>query len=316
MKPASRDKLTQQAAKNPVAQPGTKLTASVPKVSNIKLSWDVTDIVRAFLIYGAFGAGKSTLAATASRYWPKEGLPTTKWGKKTPKVVLEDMLFILTDPFDPLGGLRERGIAVPCFDVNAWIKEKPGRTALDAIAATYEEAARFVTGGGKWLVHDTVTSWDSLLEAYCRKNMPLSKGGKDDSRRMYGMLYQYNLKIHHLAVGLGINIIYNAHYKSSIDFGELTPAQLAAAKATQSAGGIAAILPAITGKAQAAYKGGSTFVLALVKQVAPGSKGSSRKLYTIATTEMEAKNRYELSLPPIMEADMREVLRLINGGEQ
>src|SRR3990167_9713172 len=86
-------------------------------------SWNDSFEALALIVQGQYGAGKTTLAATLSKYFPKDGLPTTKHIGAAPKYTLGDMFWLVYDK-GALLSFRERGIAMPRFDVRQVIAEK------------------------------------------------------------------------------------------------------------------------------------------------------------------------------------------------
>src|SRR5690606_19995601 len=125
--------------------------------------------------HGPFAAGKTTLAATASEKLPESGFPTERHPpNEPPKYVLDDLAWLSFDP-KATAGFKERGVSVPTFDVLHFMHNPDGpkgwkaagfKRAPDIIQATVFGVQQLKTISPKWLVVDTVSSFDDWLNQY------------------------------------------------------------------------------------------------------------------------------------------------------
>jgi hypothetical protein len=313
-------------AAKPATAPTEKKVVSVKAaaVQNfddfVTLSWDTTLDQSLIILYGPFGAGKTTTAATVSENFPKGGLPTKKHSGAKPAHVLSDMFWLSFDK-GATDGFRERGIAVPEFSVvrfmgdpKLWKKAGFGKAPniRQAIEFGLNIATAAVAKGAKWVVVDTLTALDSALESYGRSHMPTNNSGDDDTRSMFGAMF-YGHKLFHDAVrSLGCGVIYCCHTKDIGDVSKMKPEEKRKLITLVAAGG-AELMPALTGKGATVYKGDASLQLAIIAKEIPNKGGLERFAYTIKQQSYEAKNRFELSLEPVERPDLGAMLKKIKG---
>lgn len=288
------------------------------KPSLLRLSSDA-DVIRniIFLIYGQFKVGKSTMALTASAKFPKTGLPTQKH-RGPPKYILDDMLWISYDRGATLG-FKERGVAVPELDVRQLMgdkkmwKEAGFSTAPNVTAATeyvVREAEKITSlGNTKWIVVDTVSTYDKMLENTFRKQHP------EDGRAVFGKVLLWHGNLHNNLVLLNCGIIYLCHLHAIVDMDKDTAEKNAKIRKTLTSPGTPTIVPAITGKGAGLYKADNRCQL-LLKGVRPpgGQKGLLRTVSTVQTPDgEECGNAFQLSLSETEEPDLSKILAKIAG---
>lgn len=287
----------------------------------VTLSCDAPESDMEIILYGQYGAGKTTAMATASEFFPKSGLPTAKH-KGKPKYILEDMFWFSFDR-GATAGFAERGIAVPEFSVPRFMgDEKLWRKAglqsrpniRQAVEFGLNLAAAAVSRGAKWIAVDTLSSFDAGLEAHGRNNMPKGHsqtGGEvDDTRGMFGQMF-YGHKLFHDAMrSLGCGLLYSAHAKDMGDISKLKPEEKKRLL-TLTASGMPSFMPQLTGKGAGVYKGDASLQLVIMAKRDPSTKKLRREAYTIMQDDWEAKNRFELSLDPVEKPDLGAMLRKI-----
>lgn len=287
----------------------------------VRLSWDAPEDDRTIILYGQYGAGKSTTALSVSEHFPKTGLPKEKWKGAKPKYICSDMFWFSFDR-GATDGFRERGIAVPEFSVPAFMgQEKLWKKAGFAKQPTIMQAVDFglnlavkaVSSGARWFVADTISSFDKSLESYWREHMPQSESkDKDDTRAMYGKLFNAHKLFHDATRTLGCGVIYCMHAKALGDTSKMTLEEKRRL-ISLSAAGLPSLMPDVTGKGAGVYKGDASLQLVIVVKQIPNSKALSRRALTVLQNEWEAKNRFELSLLPEEDADLGVMLRKIRG---
>jgi hypothetical protein len=311
------------------ATPATKLVSvKASAVQNfdelVTLSYEALLDAIIILLYGQFGAGKSTAMMTVSKHFPKTGLPTEKWRGNKPKHVLEDMFWFSFDR-GATDGFRERGIAVPEFSVPTFMgKEKLWRKAgysmkpniMQAVDTGLQLAATAVSRGVEWIAVDTISTFDAALETHGRKNMPRSESkDSDDTRAMFGQMFYGHKLFHDGLRSLGCGILYSAHAKDMGDISKLKPNEKQRL-ITLTAAGMPSYMPQVTGKGAAVYKSDASLQLVIhAKRLPKDAKGKSamvREAYTVKE-DWESKNRFELSLDPVEKPDLGLMLKKIRG---
>lgn len=315
------DKTAQVAAAPVVKKIAVKASAVENYDEFVILSSEapLTDIE--IILYGQFGAGKTTAMGTASKHWPKTGLPTEKWKGTKPKYVLSDMFWFSFDR-GATDGFRERGIAVPEFSVPRFIGtpalwKKAGYTKKPSIREAVDfglnlAATAIAKHGVEWVAVDTLSSFDASLEAYGRDNMPRSEQKDvDDTRAMYGQMFYGHKTFHDKMRSLGCGLLYSAHAKDMGDLSKLKPEEKKRL-ITLTAAGMPAFMPQLTGKGAGVYKGDSSLQLVIHAKRLPNGGGLLREAYTVLQ-DWEAKNRFELSLNEVEKPDLGMMLKKIRG---
>lgn len=286
----------------------------------VPLSWDETLERLTILLYGQYGAGKTTTAATASAFFPKTGLPKERYKGSKPKYVLEDMFWLSFDR-GATHGFRERGIAVPEFSIPAfmgdkklWSKAGLGSkpTIRQAVDFGLNLAVTAVSKGARWIVGDTITSFDASTEGYEREHMPTNASGDDDTRKMYGNIFASHKAFHEKLRALGCGLILCVHAKALDDVGKMSADEKRRLIAL-SAAGMPQFMPAITGKGNSVYKGDADLELVIIAKEVVNKGGLDRKAYTVLKEGWEAKSRFELSLDAVEEPDLGQMFRKIQG---
>ncbi len=285
-------------------------------------SWDddITNLV--MIILGQYGAGKTTLAATIDPACPFP-LPTTKH-KGPPKFHLKKVFWL---PYDKgaILSFKERGIAVNRFDIRKYMAEKKA-SVMQATEIGLVEAEKAVDAGAEWIVVDTVSTFDKMLDVYWQAALLADKGLKDSNTDKsanklieeiqipkYGRMFTCHKMLHDNLMRLGCGVIYLTHAKANIDLG-LGSAddkdKIKKVKQTMStaAGGILA--PDITGKGAGVYKADAR--LQLVVKVVPNMQGKLvREVWAEPRDGYETKNSWELSIQGKQEANLRAILEKI-----
>lgn len=275
--------------------------------SLVRLSWEVV-CDYTFLLFGQFGVGKTTMAASASEAWPKGGLPKVRHKGAKPSAVLEDMFWISADK-GATRSFRERGISVPEFSIPAYLSQNRHANITNALEKAIELAVVAVSKRkAKWVVVDTLTSVDGALESHWRRNCPETKSGKDDTRRMYGNVFYGHKLLNDALITVGAGVIVCCHAKAIDDISKLSEEEKRRV-ITLTAIGMPEFLPAITGKGATAWKAHVDLQLALVAKDVPRT-GLVRRAYTISKG-WETKSRFELSLPVELPCDIGKIREMV-----
>jgi hypothetical protein len=258
------------------------------------------------VIHGQMGAGKTTLASTASSKFP-DTLPTERAAPgEAPKYVLDDMAWLSFDP-KATAGFRERGVTVPNFDVPHFRgTEDLWKAAKFARQPTIFQAAEFglqqlLARKPKWLVIDTVSTFDLGLNEYYSKTESSNKFEK------YNKIFGAHKAFYNICASAGCAVIFICHSKAEIESDDSDAAAKQDVLRTAAGGNI---VPEITGKGKLVYKGAASMQLAvLTKTVRDGKrKVLERYVSPIKTAGHETKNRWELSLGDKEEAHLGKIL--------
>ena len=300
----------------PIAKPASKPASNS--------SWDDGFENLVIIVQGQFSAGKTTLAATLSSFAP-DPWPTTRHNPKAPpKYNLKDLFWLCYDK-GALLSFKERGIAVPRFDVRKYMAEKRCGV-MQATEAGLREAEKAVQAGAAWLVVDTVSTFDKMLDAYWQSALLADKGLKDSNLDKsanklieevqipkYGRMFTCHKMLHDNAMTLGCGVYYATHSKALIDLGlgnaddKTKQKQVRQTVLTATSG---VLVPDITGKGAGVYKADARLQL-----VIRATKGATGKLVRSVMAEpfdgYETKNSWELSIQGPQEANMRKILAKI-----
>jgi hypothetical protein len=299
-----------------VAKIGEPKKAAAPKKEGQSgslsvMSDDNDELQEVVLVVGNIGSGKTFLAGTASKFWPK-ALPAKEM------VDLKDMFWLQFDT-KATAGFKHNNVRAVTFDVNRymsredlWKNGKPP-TIVQAIEVGLEEAEVFAKnyGPGAQIVVDTISKMDYKLmlhhmEVAAKEAMVT---GKDNPYRKFDLNLKAHNLIHETLKQIGFStIIYCCHEKA---LGQ----DVDKAQATRIVGG-ACWGPDLTGAAPKFYKSDTS--MQLVMQTTKGLKGSiTRKVICgINDTGHESKNRYEGLVPEINEADLGKILRIARTGKK
>jgi hypothetical protein len=263
------------------------------------------------------GAGKSTLALSVSKDFPAKR-PTTKF-KGSKRKNLSDCFVIGVDN-GATDCIYDLGLECDVFDINLFMAEEDlWREAdfteppdlIEALEVAGNEAIRHVYElGKKWIIVDGPSTLDLKLNKYYQENCPEGRGGKRDTRAMFGLIAVSHIGFADALMEIAAGVIFVCHSKAFSD--DLTPDQRKQ-KISTVAAGMPDIVPAITGKGALAYKAPASLELAMFATEQPGGQGLDRNVYTILTENAEAKNRFGLSLDPIEKPHLGRILKKIKG---
>lgn len=295
-----------------------------PSAPGSNSSWDDGFEALVAIIQGQFSAGKTTLAATVSKYAP-DPWPTTRHNPKAPpKYNLKDLFWLCYDK-GALLSFKERGIAAPRFDVRKFMAERKVGV-MQATEAGLREAEKAVQGGAEWVVVDTLSTFDKMLDAYWQAALLADKGLKDSNLDKsanklieevqipkYGRMFTCHKMLHDNLMQLGCGVLYLTHSKALIDLGlgsaddKTKQKQVRQTVSTATSG---VLVPDITGKGAGVYKADARLQL-----VIRATKGASGKLVRSVMAEpfdgYETKNSWELSIVGPQEANLKKVLAKI-----
>ena len=304
-----------------MALPTRPLGKPAPK-SHSASSWDDGLEALVVVIQGQFSAGKTTLAATVDPGCP-DPLPTVKH-KGPPKHTLKKVFWMCYDKGAILS-FKERGIAVSRFDVRKYMAEKKC-SVMVATEAGLREAEHAVQGGVEWVVIDTISVYDKMLDAYWQAMLLSDKGLKDgnDSKSAnklieevqipkYGRMFSSHKMLHDNLMNLGCGVIYLTHSKAMIDLGlgnsdDKEKQKKVRQTMTTAAGGV--LVPDITGKGAGVYKADARLQL-VVKVVANMKWQLIREVWADPKDGYETKNTFELSIVGKQEPNLRKILAKI-----
>lgn len=305
--------------KAPPQESGTsKVQArSTVDIEGFRSSDEILDERLMFTIHSQPGNGKTFCAGSASKFWPKD---LTK--KQTKKVDLNDVVWISADR-GATDGFKERGINVPYVVDIPWIMRAPikgedkpyASNILDALPLAIEIAyARVEQGETQWVVVDTVSSIDRMLNTYWEQNVPKSNSGKEDRFAMYRLIMKYHSQFYEAMSLFPCGVIFLAHTKALIE-GEGDAKTKSKAMALAGDNDLA---PSITGKSLETYTANVSTEFALEAIRVPGWKPGdgydfARWLYPVGGRGYRGKNRFQLSLGTKEKADLGEIVRKIRG---
>lgn len=296
--------------------PPTKPTSHAGSSWDDKLTENLCAIVQ-----GQFGAGKTTFAATVSKFFPTV-MPTTKH-KGPPKHILKDVFWLCYDK-GALLSFKERGIAVNRFDVRQYMAEKRA-TVMQSTEVGLRECAKAVEAGASWIIVDTVSTFDKMLDAYWQAMLLADKGLKEanDSKSAnklieevqipkYGRMFTCHKMLHDNLMALGCGVIYLTHSKALIDLGlgssDDKEKQKKVRQTTQTASG-GVLVPDITGKGTGVYKADAR--LQLVVRATKGAAGMVRSVSAEPVDGYETKNSWELSIKGPQEPNLAKIIAKI-----
>mgnify|MGYP001612449869 CR=1 FL=1 len=300
-----------------MALPPKKVSSPASKACGS--SWDdnVAESL-CMLVQGQYGSGKSTLAATLSRYFPKEGLTTQKH-KGPPKHDLKDLFWLCFDK-GALSGLKERGIAVPRFDVRTHMAEKRC-TVMQAVEAGLRAAEQAVRGGALWVIPDTLSKYDEMLDAYWQAALLSDKGATASDNKAieavqipkYGRMFACHKLLHDNLMSLSCGVCYLTHSRAQIDLGlgqadDREKQRKVRQTLANASGGI--LVPYITGKGAGVYKADARLQLFVKTVPGPGGK-LTREVWAESREGYETKNSFELSITGKQEAHLGKLLAKI-----
>lgn len=304
--------------KAPPQESGTSRVkaTSTTDIEGFRSSDEILNERLMFTIHSQPGNGKTFAALTASEQCPKD---LTK--KQAKKVNINDMVWLSADR-GATDGFRERGINVPYVVDLSWLMRAPIRgekkpyasNILDALPMLIDIAyQRVEQGETKWVVVDTVSSIDRLLNTYWEDNCPRSKSGAEDRFAMYRMIMKYHSQFYQAMSLFPCGVIFLAHTKALIE-GEDANAKTKAKAAALA--GDNDLAPSITGKSLETYTANVSTEFALEAIRAPGWKPGdgyefARWLYPVGGRGYRGKNRFQLALGTKEPADLGRIVEKI-----
>jgi hypothetical protein len=259
------------------------------------------------IILGAPGAGKTTLAVTASEFMP-DALPAPKF------TMLEDVVVIGCDE-GATDGLASLGLGVKLIDFNAIDRDLKNPTQSMQVAIDLA-----VGSGAKICVWDTVSKFDLLLNAWLTEHKELwtGQGGGEDKFAMFRyILATYQVLMTSFRKFSGLRIA-NFHAKALYD--DLTKDATQKERTerqdkAQGVGGMASLVLDVSGRARDLWTRDASLVLGVRQLQIPGKAGLQREVLTTfdAGADMLTKNRFESRLPAKIPANLRAAIRLVRG---
>lgn len=277
--------------------------------------------------HGPFAAGKTTLAATASEKLPDSGFPKERHPpNEPPKYILDDLAWLSFDP-KATAGFRERGVSVPTFDVPYFMGDADGpmgwraagfKRAPDIIQATVFGVQQLKTLSPKWLVVDTVSTFDDFINQYWFDHHEASTSSDKniDTRKVYGDIAKSHTDFFSQCTRLGCGVIFLFHSKALVEPDDKDKKKEKAAKARQETLATATsglIVPQITGKSKGKYLGAmSLLVYSDTKEVPVGTKRETEYFVWTKSRKAETKNRFGASLAETEPSNLRAILAKVN----
>lgn len=272
-------------------------------------------------IYSPIGGGKTTLAATASQFFPKSGLPTTRIKPGQKLISLKDMLWFAFDK-NACASFHERGFEVPKVidvwrllgDPETWkaagFLAPPSK--LQALSKCVDRVIKEVrTGNYQFVVVDTLSTLNELVLDYWGedKNVPKTRQGERNQQMMYGRVRDTMSAFLNNLLLLPCYVIQLCHVKALSS--EATPEQLKQ-RLVLNALGIVDLVPALVGATQGLMKRHVDLELFIAATPVTNKPGEfSRKIYTVTEYNIEGKNRHQLSVPAVVtEFNLAKILAL------
>lgn len=277
------------------------------------------------IIFGAFGVGKTWLAGSASKHWPKT-IPSTE------PVVLSDCLWIKAD-VGATEGFTPNGISVPTIDIPNMLTPavagdetpKP-RDIGEALQWTTHAAAHAVQEQGvSHIIVDTVSMLDRYIVDYWSKdeNIPKNGKGEPDSRGKWGCVAQTHFRFWQSLTFLPAKTIFLCHAKTNeselatiegkkIKRDEIRNSAKSAAVGTA---GDNTIVPRISGSSAEVYLANVGLQLVLHAEQSLGSREFTRTLHPFGRKGgWQAKNRYQQFFKQEEPADLQHIYTKMQGG--
>jgi energy-coupling factor transporter ATP-binding protein EcfA2 len=259
------------------------------------------------LILGAPGAGKTTLAVTASEFMPDK-LPAEKFTD------LSDVVVIGCDE-GATDGLASLNLGVKLIDFNAIDRDLKNPTQSMNVAIDLACGS-----GAKICVWDTVSKFDMLLNAWLNlesnKAMFESEGKEDKFKMFRYILATYQVLMTEFRKFKGLRIA-NFHAKAMFD--DLTKDatqkdRTERADKAQGVGGMASLVLDVSGRARDLWGRDASLILGVRQIQAPGGKLQRQVITQFdANADMLVKNRFESRLPAQIEPNLRKAINTIRG---
>lgn len=273
------------------ATPKTK--AKKVRKSYVQRARDLTLSRYIIIVHGPRGAGKTRLAATASKYWPGK-VPAAK------PVHLKDMLWLSMDAgaTDTMG---ELGVDADCMELTGLLNDQrlwkdagwvQRPTMLQVLNLMTQEAIDFCQGDpDRTVVVDTISTMDRHLNTYAKERTVNST----NKYAKYNVMLEVHSQFHERLKFGCRRIIYLCHSKAMSE--DANTAQKKKNLATKSPG-LPDIIPSITGQGADVYINDASLELSILanSRLNGNKKGIERTVYPLQNLGFEAKSRFELSL--------------------
>ncbi len=245
--------------------------------------------------------GKTFLAATASQFFPAS-LPSPT------DVELDDLLWLTFD-VGALDGFTEVGLSVPQIDVTSILASTRGDIFKATDLAMQAAQAYIQRGLTSWIVVDTVSSLDRMLNEYWERNNPASGTG-EEKFVLYRMIASSHAKFYTNLTLIAPRIIFLFHSTAKFDTDDKARRKTRATAMP----GESAIVPEITGKSRGTYLANCSLELALRAVKDPSSKTIKRTVYPYGGMDFEGGGRFHQSLGQEEPANLTHILAKIKTG--
>jgi hypothetical protein len=264
--------------------------------STIQTKPKISPLPRQYAIYGVPGSGKTTMAATASKFFPTEALPT-----KEP-VFLEDLCYLTSEHgLTSLSALNVfPGYLIDLVGMQQTDASNPDKPVAKDIIQAMNWAEQELTfarkAGAEIVVIDTATNLVNLLSNYY-----FAPGSNNtDGQRSWGEIGSLFGNLMITIQLLGFKSIWLCHAEENTD--KLAGEQAGKQQATREANGIARgtahdgnIRPALAGGKTKKLLTGSSDIEGWLELKKVGLK-YERRFYPIGKGQAQGKSRYELHL--------------------
>lgn len=309
--------LSQRYAAHPKLLPSDKVTSFVEDSADLPLG--------AVVIFGAPESGKTSLAASASHYYP-ETVP-----HKGELIKLEDCLWVQYDD-GAVEALKDLGLKAPTI---RWSKvfdahEDPTKTPDLTSAKSFRQAQAAIMAEirrikPRFVVYDTMSTMNGLLETYHRERLTTLHGG--NTQRMYGAIAADNMLLaaaYARLEAIGVQNIYLFHGQA--DTSDLVdPTAKGGQEALQKAqrqtkadgelGKVDIVLKAV-GKARDLYVDNVSYVFNLRCKTDEKTKVDLRTLHTRKDSGILGKSRGINRLPAeIPNPHLGKIFALLRGNQ-
>ena len=261
-----------------------------------------------FNIHGHPGSGKTFAALQASESWPKD----LAAHKATGKIAhLDDLVYVEWDRQGAVG-IMPHGIRLK-YRVSMTDLAFEKGDLVDAMAKMSKDLYALVQEDQniKYVVHDTVTRMDSMIETYCfdPKRATLDRNGEVDGQRTYGKVATIHHEYQRSAVTLPdrISNIFLFHQKVMDERVGEKDAKRRKDLILKMGDQTTRVVPAITGKSANVYLADSSIEF-VCKAIAKKGEDPRRWLYAATIDGERAKNRLQGVFDEKEPADMGHII--------